>query len=675
MRAFIIRPFGTKDSIEFDRVEKELIQPALARLDMRVSGSTTALITKQGNIREDMFRLIAVADLVIADISIHNANVFYELGMRHALKPRHTFMMRCKTDQPHPFDLQTDRYFSYDAADPKASVAELAKALRATLASSEKDSPMFTLLPDLVPHGRGKLVRVPTDFREDVERARVARAYGKLRLFAHEVGSFEWDQEGLRLIGNAQFKLRAFAGARDTLELLQQADGPHIHSNLRLGTIYQRLAMLDPGAHKADLMTRSAQAIRRVIDAGPGQSDLVEAHSLLASNEKSRWIDELAGLPPAQQQAITLGSVHFDRMLKEYLLAANLDLNAHYPAINALAALKIRYHCAQALPEEWQQLYDTEASATAALAAIEKLIGRLASTLFLALEMDELMGKRPGAPDPWAGSSRADFMLLTACERAARVAQCYREALTGDDWFALEATRRNLDIYKKLGLFEPGVSAALKEIDAAVAAGGAPAAVPGKTLMFSGHMVDVAGLPEAQWRFPRTLEAAARARALIRDAVAKEIAGCDGDVLGIAGGACGGDILFHEVCAELGVPTMLYLAFPPSQFEVSSVQHGGADWVERFRRLIRRLTPHVMQASKDLPAWLVDKPEYSVWERNNLWIMFSAMSTGADDLSLIALYNPEREANGPGGTAHLLEESKNRGFKPVELDARSLLAK
>jgi hypothetical protein len=111
------------------------------------------------------------------------------------------------------------------------------------------------------------------------------------------------------------------------------------------------------------------------------------------------------------------------------------------------------------------------------------------------------------------------------------------------------------------------------------------------------------------------------------------------------------------------------------QFEVSSVQHGGPDWVERYRKLTKRRTPHVLQSSEDLPAWLVDKPDYSVWVRNNLWMMFSAMSSGADDLSLLALHNPERDPNGPGGTAHLLAESKKKGFKAVELDARALLAK
>ena len=79
MRVFIIRPFGTKEGIDFERVDTELLQAAISKLNERgleLSGGTTGLISKQGNIREDMFRMIVASDLVIADVSIHNANAF-----------------------------------------------------------------------------------------------------------------------------------------------------------------------------------------------------------------------------------------------------------------------------------------------------------------------------------------------------------------------------------------------------------------------------------------------------------------------------------------------------------------------------------------------------------------------------------------------------------------------
>ena len=146
MNVFIVRPFGTKNGIDFDRVEKELIRPAMGQAGL--TGGTTGEFIQQGNIRTDMFEQLLIADLVIADISIHNANVFYELGIRHAFRDKRTFLLKSKGDKSKeneskesdvPFDLKTDRYLSYDGNDPAASVASFADALNATLDSQKAD--------------------------------------------------------------------------------------------------------------------------------------------------------------------------------------------------------------------------------------------------------------------------------------------------------------------------------------------------------------------------------------------------------------------------------------------------------------------------------------------------------------------------------------------------------
>src|SRR3712207_2162240 len=115
MRAFIVRPFGTKAGIDFGKVEAELIAKALDELGIR--GRTTTEIMRPGNIREDMFQLLLTADLVIADITLHNANVYYELGIRHALRDRITVLLRGMGKEGSglapdavPFELLTDRY-------------------------------------------------------------------------------------------------------------------------------------------------------------------------------------------------------------------------------------------------------------------------------------------------------------------------------------------------------------------------------------------------------------------------------------------------------------------------------------------------------------------------------------------------------------------------------------
>jgi len=680
MRVFIVRPFGVKEGIDFDAVERELIQPALQRLNrfgIQVTGGTTGEITRAGNIREDMFRLLVVSDLVIADVSIHNANVFYELGLRHALRARHTFVIRRRTEYAYPFDLQTDRYLLYDGANPGglqgATIDELATALRSTLAFPGPSSPVFNLLPDLKEHERTQLVRVPRDFAEDVERARRAGQRGDLRLYSHEVRSFEWDQEALRLIGEAQFKLRANAGARDTFELLRAAAPDDLRANQRLGTIYQRLAFAESAERRQELLARSDQAIQRALKAAAAPGDRAEALALLGSNVKSRWIADFRATPPERRQSAALRSPHLSTMIGLYLEAASADLNAHYPAVNALALLNAQIALARLQPDDWALSYENEAKAAADLTARELLASRLTASLTLILGLDEVLGKRSGALDPWAESSRADLLLFTSPNRPERIAQAYRQALTGVDLFTLEATRRNLAVFQDLGLFEPNLSAALREIDGAIAAAQPQPTPPDRVILFTGHMVDAPDCPKEKQRFPRTQKAEAIARGLIKDAVQAELQVPKETTLGIAGGACGGDILFHEVCGELGVATELFLALPKERFSVTSVQRGGADWVERYRKLCDRLPPRVLQDSEALPNWLVDKPDYDVWQRNNLWMIFNALAKGARRTTLIALYNADKDPAGPGGTKHLLEEARDWDFKSVELDARRLL--
>ena len=153
-KAFIVRPFGTKSGINFEDVQRQLIEPALKACE--IEGGTTEPFLEAGNIRADMFQQLLVADIVVADISIHNANVFYELGVRHALQPQKTFMIRAKSkkdpkdrgpEDDVPFNLKTDRYLQYDSDSPAATVDTLIQALRQTIASENPESPVFQMLP------------------------------------------------------------------------------------------------------------------------------------------------------------------------------------------------------------------------------------------------------------------------------------------------------------------------------------------------------------------------------------------------------------------------------------------------------------------------------------------------------------------------------------------------
>jgi hypothetical protein len=63
-----------------------------------------------------MFQELLLADLVVVDLSIDNPNVWYELGVRHALRARGVIQLKSKRDYM-PFDVYTDRTISYHIKD------------------------------------------------------------------------------------------------------------------------------------------------------------------------------------------------------------------------------------------------------------------------------------------------------------------------------------------------------------------------------------------------------------------------------------------------------------------------------------------------------------------------------------------------------------------------------
>jgi hypothetical protein len=527
---------------------------------------------------------------------------------------------------------------------------------------------------------------VPFDFQEEVGIAQKARRAGDLRLVAEEVRGFEWGSAGLRIVGDAQFQIKAFAGAKETFESLRGLDNNDFQANYRLGTIYQKLAAtaLGPDA-KLDCITRSEQAINRVLartmppndrDESPKESaerrfHRAEGHSLLGSNAKTRWIDDWqAAAAPDVQRDAALRSPNLASSIQHYLDGFAEDLDSFYAGINALAMLTIQINLAKALPDIWAESFDDGDAAVADLKTCERRAGRLAATLQLAVGNDDKVTRDGERFDIWKEISRADLSFLTA-DRPPQVGTAYRKVLANANPFEIDAARRNLLLFRELGVLSANVEAALKEMNQA--APDKPAALPVRVILFTGHMLDAPGRDKDKARFPNTPEAVAAARKMIETAVKEEMNEDGGVAFGIAGGACGSDILFHEVCNALNIPTQLLLALPEAQFQAESVNRGGVDWVMRYQQLCQRVTPRVLADSKDLPRWLSGRRGYDIWQRNNLWMMFNALATQARNLTLIALYNREKDPDGPGGTAHLVNVAANWGFKTVELDARQLL--
>ena len=106
-----------------------------------------------GLIHKPMYERLILADYAIADLTTANANVFYELGVRHAVRPYSTVLVSADVKRV-PFDLAPDRVLPYALdgagrpANPERDRNVLAKALKAAR-DAQTDSPVFQLIGDL----------------------------------------------------------------------------------------------------------------------------------------------------------------------------------------------------------------------------------------------------------------------------------------------------------------------------------------------------------------------------------------------------------------------------------------------------------------------------------------------------------------------------------------------
>ncbi|MGH1488817.1 MAG: tetratricopeptide repeat-containing protein [Acidimicrobiales bacterium] len=659
---FIVRPFGEKSGVDFDRVEDQIIKPVLDERPDTEWG-TTGPIVESGNIRADMMERLLTADLVIADISIHNANVYYELGVRHALRHRPTILINSRVDAV-PFDLKTDRYLRYDPNDPETSRNELSRTIEATLKSDNTDSPVYQLIPSLERRDGVAYLSTPREFIEAVERARKNKRVGQLGLLGDEARVERWNLAGQRLVGQALSKLQAHTGAGATWERVRTARPDDVEANLALATIY----------HRAGDMARSEEAIARVTNGEASRVDRAEALALRARNHKTQWTAEwIAVDDPIEQQRQALRSAQLLDCLTAYRAGFLEDINHYYPGVNALSMSTILLELAGRYPDVWEARFEDEDDAASHLRRQTSRREQLLSATALAHDAAKARARRSGETDLWLDLSIADHRFLTS-DRVEHVAQGYRDATarTKAD-FNIASAAAQLLLFKRLDICSEKAAASLAALgvpDDDLVAGVPPipvAAEPRKRIIVStGHRIDDPG--RAQPRFPAAAETAARAA--LAAAIEEERSYADGAVSGIAGLASGNDILFHEVAAELGLETEAVLALPEGQFLQRSVDGSGGTWPERFRRLCTELNPDVLD--EPMPTWVSAADKHYVFQRCNMWMLEKAFAIENADVTLLALWN-RAAGDGPGGTADMVELARSRGAKVVVLNTDEFL--
>lgn len=176
-KLFVVMPFGTRaaerthdiTAINFDTVYTQLVKPAAECLGWMARRIDE--VTAPGAIEHQYLREIFEADLMLADVSLPNGNVFYELGLRQAISNGGTILIACQ-GSALPFDIASQRVLFYELSDNGLQAAR--PSLESAIASHQSASnPVRVFLEQL-----GLAVNPSVDagrFQQDLN-ARIERA-------------------------------------------------------------------------------------------------------------------------------------------------------------------------------------------------------------------------------------------------------------------------------------------------------------------------------------------------------------------------------------------------------------------------------------------------------------------------------------------------------------------
>jgi hypothetical protein len=166
---FVVSPIGEPGTANYERfrsVLETLIRPAVASTNLKVEVVRADDIHKPGSFVRDVLQYLAGAHTVIVDLTGQNPNVFYELGVRHALSPRTIMIAHATADIPA--DLQEYRALIYgDIPNDERNSDTLRKYLEEIEKTPDvPDNPVLSWL---------RIPRIPNDLKRTFS-ARLADA-------------------------------------------------------------------------------------------------------------------------------------------------------------------------------------------------------------------------------------------------------------------------------------------------------------------------------------------------------------------------------------------------------------------------------------------------------------------------------------------------------------------
>jgi tetratricopeptide (TPR) repeat protein len=634
--AFVIMPFGKKKGVDgtvfdFNAIYQNLIKPALEEAGFepfRADEETTS-----GDILTDMFQELLLADLAICDLSIDNANVFYELGIRHAFRKRG--IVHIQSGRAYmPFDIFNVRTIPYhtneeglpDPIHQDKDIQAIARVCRDTWASDQDaiHSPVFNLLTGLNEPDRRDL-RTPlatgfwqeyNEWRQRVTIAQRQKRLGDIMLLTEEISNPLIKEEAIGEAGRALKNMN-----RHELALQQYRQGLILNPK---NVVFRREEALH--LNRLGRVDEAIVRLENLLQDHPGDT---ESTAYLGRIYKDIWRDswEYIEDPEKRIQEAYEANHWLVKSIHTYLKGYYADLNNTYPGINALTLSIILDH----LTKYFKDDDDPD------VAIIQNLLPQLHGTLQFSLEKLSLDEKA----DYWTLASLAELVIMTA-NNTRIVKRTYKKSLTAarKNIYNLQSSISTLQMLDKLQLRPEFVAAGVQvlrdeirriqkeEPEEEVAV---EKQEQQTVFLFKGHQIDSKGMMIK--RFPEEMEPEVHKRI---GAALKKYQVSENDLAVTAGAASGGDIIFIETCIEKNMKVEVHLPKQEPDYIKENISPAGDAWVERYYNL--RNHPNVTLRLQQDHIGKV-KPGDNVNERNNRWALYSSLVQGIANVRLIALWD------------------------------------
>jgi hypothetical protein len=360
---FVLMPFGRKpdpgggNQIDFDLVYETAIEPGVRDAGMEPIRADEEELG--GIIHKTMYERLLLCDFAVADLTTANANVLYELGVRHAARPRTTLAVHAAR-KPVPFDVRLLRTERYDLAEDNSFPAESAARLRGRIrdrlqalsrlaGDDAADSPLFQLITDWAPEPLG--LAAASSFRAQLRAAEEVKsrltAIRELDVSANEadrqraatslaglreevLGASVSDFGTLTGLFLAYRALADWTGMIEVYEVLPEVLRRQARVRQQLAFAHNRRA--EATGDRAD----RARALDILEKLQREQGRTSETSGLIGSIHKREWREA------ADAGDFERARGHLRRAVAAYVAGFEADWRDIYPGINAVTLLDVQ---------------------------------------------------------------------------------------------------------------------------------------------------------------------------------------------------------------------------------------------------------------------------------------------------------------------------------------------